>query len=654
MAVDTSTADKILAQSIEQLTTSRNFKKGRLAQITESENLYLGIVEKQIRNPFNECYPFMAGFIDYYRARIEDDSMLTFGHQSESDLKKAMKIQGMWDRVSKSPAVHDSWPIKHRYAKHNALFSGVGIYKYFSENDPEYRSNLSVPSHYDFHCEPRGGGMLDNHLFCGEDNIFKNIQSLKDGVQYNGDKVQALIDAYKNNQYKDTWDLEGNRNSRFAALGQQPESHNFVGQDTVKLVDWYTTYNDKRYYILFNEQASVWVRCLELGELFPDELWPFLAWHTNEDPDVFWSKAPADDARPIARIINNFINQELYNRQKRNYGQRIYDVDMFPNVAALADWRPDGLVPAQRKSADQPLSAGIHEVKVGDLTGTLDLVTWLNNFSGQKLGNTSSTEGSAPASKQATVFMGEIEQTDKLIGIKNKSYYDCLSRLGLRFKQGLEHNLTTEEAIQIMGGRGVEWTTITPEDMVLERELLINPTGGASEAQLQRAKDAEKADILGKVTTVNPQWKDREMLRLKGYTADELREAFSGFTMAERELLSEAAMAEKEIVEGKDPALNQGANAAFMQHIIDFAVNTNNLSQEAFDKLLEYAEAHTEIALENMNRNVHELLLERSKQRLSTPPDPNAPPGNVMLPGNGNVPRTPGAPLEAPVGVPGI
>ena len=79
--------------------------------------------------------------------------------------------------------------------------------------------------------------------------------------------------------------------------------------------------------------------------------------------DVFWSKAPADDARPLARIINTMINQELYNRQKRNYGQRIYDPSMFPNVAALADWRPDGLIPANTKNGERSVSSGLDELR---------------------------------------------------------------------------------------------------------------------------------------------------------------------------------------------------------------------------------------------------------------------------------------------------
>lgn len=641
-------AEKILVQAQQQLRTSRQFKRERMRQITENENLYLGIVEKQLRNPFNESYPFMPGFIDYYRARIEDDSMLTFGHQAEADLKRSMKIQGMYDRVSKSPAPNDSWSIKHRYAKHNALFSGRAIYKIFAEKDPDYKSHLHVPSHYDFHNEPRGGGILESHLFCGEDNIFRKLEDLKAGAQYDKPQVDKLGLAFKNNGFKDLFDPESNRNNRFAALGQQPESHTYVGSDTVKLVDWYTTYNGKRYYILFNEAASVWVRCVELTDLFPDDLWPYVSWATNEDPDVFWSKAPADDARPIAKIINNFINQELLNRQKRNEGQRIYDVDMFPNVAALADWRPNGLIPANRTDKSVALSSGIHEVKVGDLNGTLELVSFLNNFSGQKLGNTSSSEGSSPASKQATVFMGEIEQTDKLIGIKNKSYYDALSQLGLRFKQGLDHNLSKPEAVKIMGGRGVEWEELTPEDCKTERELTIIPSGGTSEAQLKRAQDAEKASVLGTLQVVNPQWKEREMLRLKGYDDDALREAFSTSTMAEKELLSEAALAEKEIVEGGEPKLNRGATAAFMQHIVDFATDTDDLPMDRYVALMDYAEAHVDIVLENMNRDVKKMLADRAAIALSTPlpARTEAPPvAGGMMPNN--------APNGIPEGGPG-
>ncbi len=608
---------KIVDQSVQQLRTSRIFKRARMTQVKENEDLYHGIVEKSIRNPFNECFPFMAGYIDHLRSKIDDDSSLSYGHTAESDLKRTNKLQAMYDKVSKSIEPNDSWDIKHRHAKYNALFSGRAIYKFYCERTPKFSSNLDVISHYDFHCEPRGGAIIENHLFVGQDNIFKNKEDLRDNPLYDQEQVVSLF-TNKNGgaDYKENNDVDASRNNRYSAMGQDPVTNNYVGQDVVKLVEWYTTYKGKRYYVLFNEQTNIAIRVCRLKDIFPDELWPYLSWATNEDPDLFWSKAPADDARPVAKNINTFLNQELYNRQKRNYGQRGYDAEMFPNVASLADWRPDGLIPVNTFGGQRKINEGVYEFKVGDLNGTLDLVTWIEQFVGKQIGYTASSAGQAEQDKKVGVFEGEVQQSEQLIGVKNKSYRNFLSLLGLHFQQGVENNLTEPEAIEVMGAKGVEWDELTPKDLEFERPLKIQPIGGTSELQLKRVQDQEKFAVLEDLSGnpnsgVNPQWVSREKLLLKGYTEDQIKDAFSQDSFATRELMSEAAQAEKDIVEGEMPKLNRGANAAFMQHIVDFATDTEGLDLETHNKLIEYAMAHTDIATENEARNIKDIIRKR-------------------------------------------
>ena len=636
-------ADAITNQAVRQLQASRQHKRARMDQIKENENLYHGIIEKSIRNPFNECFPFMAGFVDHMRAKIEDDSTLLFTYQAESDLKRAAKINGFYEEESTSPTANASWNIKHRHAKVNAIFSGVAIYHYYAEKNPEYRSCLEVVSHYDFHCEPRGGPMVENHLFCGTDNLFKNKEDILENTSYDKTQAELLVKSYNDNGYKDNDDYDYIRNNRYHAMAQDPQTNNYVGQTVIKLVQFYTTYKNVRYYVLFNEQTSTWIRCCLMTDLFPDDLYPYVAWHTNEDPDLFWSKAPCDDARPVAKIINTMINQELYNRQKRNYGQRAYDAEMFPNVAALADFRPDGLVPVDTKMGTRNIAAGVYEFKVGDLNGTLDLVTWLDQFTGKQIGNTSSGQGQAEKDKKVGVFQGEIAQEERLIGVKNKSFRDALSRIGLLFKQGLDHNLSTARAVKIMGGKGIEWHEFSPEDLKTERPLTITPIGGTSEQLLKRAREKEQAAALLPLQAVNPQWKERKMLLLNGYTEEDVKEAFSPDTFAQKELLSEAAEAEKIIVEGGEPAINRGADSNYMQHIIDFATDTNDLSDEMYVKLMDFAMAHVDIAVENEARNIKEMIRNKkiamAGQGVATPPNTGAP-----TPGNAPVIPTPAIP----------
>jgi len=620
-------ANKITRQAVQQLQTSRVHKRARLAEIQENENLYHGIAEKTIHNPFNECFPFMSGYIDHLRSKIDDDSNLLYAHEGEADLKKAQKIQAIYDKVSKSIDANDSWDLKHRFAKYNAMFAGYAVYHYYAESAPEYRSNLDVISHYDFYFEPRGGAIIENHLFCGIDNNFKTKEELNTAEHFDKTQVAQLIADYDKNDRKDNDDYDAIRNNRYRALKQDPVTNNYVGQTVIKLVQGYTTYEGKRYYVLFNEATEIWVRCCLLTEMFPDNLWPFATWQTNEDGDLLMCKAPADDARPIAKIINVMLNQELYNRQKQNYGETHYDVEMYPNVKALIDSRPDKYVPVNLPNGKK-LQDGVWKVPVGPLTATLDFVTWLDQFAGKQTGNTPSAQGASEKNKKVGVFEGEIQQTERLIGVKNKSFRDCLSRLGLLFKQGLDHNLTKPTAVKIMGAKGVEWDKIGPEDLKTEHPLSIQPVGGTSELQLKEAEKMRKKEALLGTTTVNPQWKDREILLISGYTEDQVKDAFSMDSFAQKELMSEAAQAEKDIIEGKEVKLNRGADSNFMQHIIDFATNADDLTDEQYAALMEYAIAHTDIAVENEARNIKEMIRKKKLEMAAQGgiADPNAAP----------------------------
>lgn len=626
--VDNATAELITRQVVRQIQTSRMYKRARMTQIMENENLYMGVIEKTLRNPFNENTGYMSGYIDHLKSKINDDSTLLYSHEAEADLKRANKINSFYKMVSESIEPNDSWNIKHRHAKINAMFSGMAIYHYYATKSPEYKSNLEVVSHYDFHFEPRGGAILENHLFCGQDSIFKNKEDLIGNDTYNQEQVAKLIADYQKHDYKDNKDQEDIRNNRARALGQDPVTNNYVGQDTIKFAQFYTTFKGQRYYILFNEMTSTWIRCCPIEEIFPDGLYPYVIWHTNEDPDLMLSKAPADDARPIAKIINTMVNQELYNRQKRNYGVRGYDVEMFPNVKALADWRPDGLVPVNTFGGARRIDSGVFEFKVGDLNGTLDLVTWLESFNGKQIGYTASSAGQSESDKKVGVFQGEVQEVEQLIGIKNKSYRDALSRLGLLFKQGLDNNMTKSVAIKVMGATGIEWDELTPEDLKTEKPLSIKPIGGTSELQLKKVKDEQKKAILETLQAVNPQWKERQLLLLSGFNEDDVKDAFSSDTFAKKELMSEASQAEKDIVEGKEVPINRGADSNFIEHITNFATDTQELPLETYKKLMDYAIAHVDIAVENEVRDIKGMIRQKKMQMLGqnpTSPQPPAP-----------------------------
>lgn len=608
------------------------YKQPRLNQIKESEDLYAGIVKRSLVRENTEPFPFMSGFVDHLYAEIDDAPNVEFGQNDEADYKTALKITAFFNNEKDSVLSHAKWNLKDRWCKKMAIFSGRGIMKYFSDSDPQYRSNLSVVDHYDFHCEPGGGGHLEDHLFCGEEGIFKTKEELLSGSKenfYDTIQVAKITMNTPANEYKENEDEANNRLNRHRGMGLDPQSNNYTGQELYKCVEWYLTVQGVRWYVLLDYRSQSWLRVKALRDIFTvidstgDALYPYVSFATHEDPRVFWSKAPCDDARPIAKMVNKLLNQEVYNREKKNTGVRLYDPTMIEDIDALADQRPDGLIPVNTVNGKRALSGALFPVATGDITGTLDLVSFLDSFHGQKSGNTASSEGQTGNDKKVGIFFGELKQVEKRLSVYNKSYQEMWSEIGLRFVLGLDENLRGEMPIKLIGPSGVEWETLTRADLKRSRPLSINIKGGTEEAEKDEILAQKKSAALALVQTVNPAWKDRQALKNAGFSDEDLKEAFSPLDASNRELMSEAAQAIEDFEEGRTPRLNRGANTAFMQKIVDFAndlnLNDKQKEMELATKLYDYAIAHAQIAADNENRQMINLVKQKAMAALGAP-----------------------------------
>lgn len=620
-------ADEMTKVVINQLKTSRDFKRPRLAQIKESEDLYNGIMKVNVMREASEPFPFMSGFVDYLYSSIDEPPVIEFEQRDEADYNSAQIYQSIYAQEKDSPLPHAKWALKDRWGKKLAIFSGRAIHKFYTDNFNGFRANFETVDHYDFHCEPTGGGHLENHKFCGEEGIFLTKEELEVRAEegyFDSLQVQDILSVSTPQDYKDIQNELGERNQRFAGGNLDPVTNNYVGQELYKIIEWYLTYKGVRWQVSIDERSRKWLRVKPLREVFEpldelggEALYPYLTWATHEDPKVFWSKAACDDARPIAKAINKLINQELYNREKKNKGTRLYDPEMIDDIEALVDERPDGLIPIDTKGGKRNLSQALYRVEHGDITGTLDLVSWIDNYHGQKSGASSSAMGQAETNKKVGVFFGELQQIEKRLSTFNRSYREMYEELGMRLILGAKKHLTNEYAVQLIGVKGMEWRDITNTDLSTKRPLKIKIKGGADESQKNEILTAKKSDALAKTSTVSPRWKDEELLRNSGYSPEDIKDAFSTLDTANKALMSEAAEAIEMIVSGKGtPELNRGANVAFMQKIIDAATDltleNKKLEKEIALELYKYAEDHAKIVAENERRKAQEIVLQQN------------------------------------------
>lgn len=603
-------ADDLTKIACKQYEISDNFKQNRLTQIRLNEEFYVGRKIVVPKGRFGVPLPTMAGFVDTLMSKIDDPPILKFGYEDIADLKISRKVSSMWQKDSHPNRAN--WPLKDRWAKKLACFSGRPIYKIYTESDPKYKHSLEIVDYEDFMFEPMGGGDLENHLFCGQDGIFRTKETVKANAiagLYDQQQVAKLLSEKNNTSDKKTNDKYQKKQERYQNLGLDLLNNTYVGQDIFCFVEWNMEYEGEWYYLLFDLNTQTWIRAHLLEDVYPTNnlhLKCWVTWATHEDPFNFFSKSPCDDMRPIADSIDTLFNQALDNRYKRNFGQRAYDPNIFPDPSQL-NWKPDGLVIAKNKGG-QGISQGIYEFKTEEITGTIDLANWLDMYGGRKSGLGPESQGAQDnVDQKVGIYFGNMQQMADRLGLYNKSYREAHLALGLRYAFGLSNHLTETEAVKIIGEEGAEWTELTRGEAKKAPELDIEISGGSAEVMANQAKSQKRENTLLMVgkdpvlrSQVNPQWYLSEVLKNGAYEEAEIKIAVSK-DQASLDMMSDASQAIQEILKGKNPKLRRTADTNFIRYIVNYAQD-KELKLEEYNALMAYAQAHLSIATDNMAR----------------------------------------------------
>lgn len=637
----------IVAQVKKEYENGLQFKQGRVKDWQANEDLYFGRVKKTLKGRFNVPIPIMSGFVDTLLSKIDEPPILRFTHGEEADYRTAQKVQAAYEIESRSEDA--DWESKDLDNKKLATIYGRAIFKTYGESSPKYKFNFLVTDPYDFYVDPMGGGDLEDSRYCGQDNIFRSkydlIQKAKDGIYDKASVAMLVGGVMPENTVLNNDNANNNKSNRFSAIGLSNQMYNFAGDGMVKLIEAGTTWHGQRYYVLFNYETGLAVRCLPLKEMFKSNLWWWTSWATHRDSYNFWSKAPADDIRPVAETIKILANQELDNRQKKNWGQRAYDPAMFPNSSELA-WRPDGLVRVKSGASQVAggIGSGIYKFETPELNGTIDLVNWLDNISGQKSGITADAQGQSDQQKVG-IYYGNLQQVADRLGLYNKSYAKCHAAIGRRYVWSLFEHLTKPMAVKLIGEKGVEWDTLVRKEVNPELNIVVE--GGTAQVQADEVKKKQQVEALTSIQQdpntkgiVNQKWLVETKLRSSGFSDEDIRAAFDTDNYADRELLAEASEAIQEIIAGKQPKLNRGATTGFQQKILDFATDNTDGDLDLFNRLIAYSAAHDEIVQENMGRRAMKM---RSMQGMGLPQSVDMPEQpNMDMAMAGQAPNTAG------------
>jgi hypothetical protein len=611
-------ANDVLERCARLVANCNRFKQSRLDRIALYRDLYAGKTKKKYRQPFNVVLPVFSGAMDTLAASFNDDLSVELHEQEPADYIAVRKLNTLWQMEVESVAPNAKFALKTRQDRHNALFSGRGFMANYAVSDPEYKNCFEVFELEDAIFQPDGGGHLENHQYAGRQDIVRSVADLRKG-SYDQAQVTKLLAIAAKTDYSPT--LEGNDGestkaalSKFKAMGLSPETNDYLGERRFKLVEMAIVVDGVRRYIVFSPWYKVWVRFGTLQSICSSNLYPWTSWATHEDNKNFLSKSYADDLYGVADATHTFFNQELTNREKRNYNARGYDIEMFPDVAKLdqAQSRPDALVPI-RVPAGKRIEDGIFTFETAELRGTIDMLDWMQGEAGRDVGVTDLSMGGVQnVSKKATVVFAEQQNISKRLLLRSSSYTEAMGEVAKLFIQGCKDHLPAKKALKMLGVEGEGWEpVIRRTDLDLYADVDVKVISSSIEMRNSQLKKEARMKVLTDIGAdpilapqVNPQWRAEELLRSGGeYDDPEIKIALDTKNYGDKEEKARAHQGIQAVQNNEKLEMFYGATTLFMQIIHDFAVNNRNtLGMAKYQKLINYAMAHVPIAQENMIR----------------------------------------------------
>ncbi len=576
-------------QASEEYEFALKYRQKREPEWRTVDDLYYGKKKKSLITRANIHVPKMQGTIETFVSKIDDPPHISFGATKEAEKPNAEKKTALLHRDLNQ----GDWELKDILAKKEAALYGRTQFKKYSTSEDGFTDHLEVVDCLDFVIDPLAGGLdpMKKANFMGQDNIVKSKYEMI--TQPDLYDKQAVIDLAKSLQSDNAVD------NRYNSLAQRRLSLNlsqavFITEDSIKLVEWYTTYKGKRYYMLFDPTCKVAVRFSLLTDLFSDNEFPFASWAPFARASEYWTPGLGELIKEPNIIQNILLNQMLDNTAYRNYGMKAYDVNKVTNPAEL---KPQ---PMGKIAVDGNPNDAIKDITFPDIQLALQMYNSVENIFDKETGITNEAKG-VPNTKRmsATEFNGLLDSVASRFTTANKTYSACLKRLAKLYSDGLDDNMTRSTRVRVLGDRGYEWIDATPEELKGTFDILIS-SGLLDEASngVLRQQFTEYLKVARTNPRLNQQFLDEKEARMLGLDEDEVQRLLNPELEGDWELIAEAA-AENEVLLKKEVAPNPAATPGHIERHLDFARSTAQLDPEVRARIILHAKSEVEIAKAN-------------------------------------------------------
>ena len=628
--------DDIAAKARKLLVLSQQYKQARINRIALYEGLYNNDVPPRLRQMFNVIPPVFSGMVDSLLAQFNDTIKVKIKSKNPAQHLEIPKLQAQLDDEIVSPLPNARWNYKARTDRFNAVLSGRSIIQEYAYNIPEYKNVLKVINYSDFHCQPLGGGLLDNLSFKGIEGCFKTKYDLENNSKYDQAKVKELIEFKPSDKYfTEVETAYGTRFERWRALGFDPANNTFSSEAEYNFCDFIVHHEGKDWNVVFEPVAGIWIYCEEW-----EGATVFHSSATHEDDKNFWSKSFADDFYNIADAVIIMVNQELTNREKKNYHSRAFDKDMFTDVAKLdaAQYRPDSLVPANTMGGVKQISQGIYEFTTPELTGTIDLVSWLSTYTADKIGTDEIMPVQKGAKPNISMQLAQQAKQSKRIGLRSDAMKEMWQGIMESYIENLLDYMPAKLSVQVMGENGfIEDAELRRADVKkMKGKLGITISNTSEQEQADQLKKDARVKAIQMVTSSQvplTRYEKETIYRDVGqFSDDEINFLLDEQGLMSKKQIAHASRDIQDILLNKTPDIYYGADISYFNYLNNYIIDNKNhiLGKEA--RFMALVKTMAPIVQQNQVRKAKQAPPKPQTGEDGKPVDPNADQGGGSKP----------------------
>ncbi len=623
-AITDDVAEKLVAQSLNEIAHDRAYKQGKITNWQKNENMYYDVKEVNLDNRANVNLGQMQEHVHTIQAEIQNQKIFKFIKRKESQLKRVGRLNALRD----TDRNNNFWDMRILAGSKQLIIYGREIYSYYADSIDGYKSHFKNVDVYDFLIDPAGGGLdMEEAMHLGDYGVIKFRKELEDGKGsiYRTPAVDIILAGPGNN----TEMPQEERNKQNRAYGQNTVGYKELqNEDKFKFWRWFTTFENERYYLLMQERSGTAVRIEKLKKimtptkLYPRSPWPYWTNAAFIDLTEFWSPSYCDYVREILMAQDESIDQMLDNSEAINSPMKIVNIGAIEDLNKLKKFRRNGIIPTK---GNYDANRAVQILAPVPIEGPIKVFDKLEAIKEKASGVTAGSKGAEAndSGSKATIYAGNQRATGKRFGLLDFSRSFGMRRFAHLYEIGVRDNLTKKVAVDTIGPDGIETEEVSRRDIFRKGDdfsVMVEDSKQDASENIQKQViqinflDAKlNHPVIGK--TLNARKAFEIEAKMLDFSEDQIKELQDVSEFGNSELLSEAARDIESILDGEQIQPNANANNAYKRKLVDYLIDhREDMKQEQTMALMTYIDSLDEIIIANERRALTKFQINLMQQ----------------------------------------